>query len=159
MLTLIIFPNAQSPSPPPANPLNLVGGTMSLLIPSAMPPTRANPYPTEVAMTIVSDNLPPAEQFAFYVARPGVDFTTPGLYSLQAAVTFEGGQLLQTNFFNINVTTDLFAAIFDEVDYVDTLQDWDTDEGSGAIITVQQFVRQRTGWPGIWPALHSRPWG
>ncbi len=129
---------------------------MALMIPTSVPANQANPDPPWVAMTIVSD-LPPAEQFAYYIARPGVDFPTLGVYSLQARLTFAGGQLLLTNPFNLAVTAAMFtASSIDTVPDVDTVPDWDTI-GAAEVVFTQEFMRQRTGWP-YWLRRPTNPW-
>lgn len=98
---------------------------MSLTIPAPVAVSRADPDPSVVAMTIVAGNLPPVDQFAYYVGRPGVDFPTLGTYMLQAKFSAEGGILLQTSSFSFVVT----------------------DLSDQTTVLVLPFTRLRTGWP------------
>lgn len=143
MIKLILYPNPQPPNPAP-KPLSLVGGTMSLMIPSSAPASRATPYPTEVAMTIDASDPNPVNQFAFYVARPGIDFAALGAYTLQARLTYPGGVLYVTGTFVFTVT--------DESEQITTL--------------TPKFSPQRMSWPPYFPLSPqnqgwfqpTRPW-
>jgi hypothetical protein len=143
MIELIIYPNPQPPNPAP-NPLSLAGGTMSLIIPSSAPPSAADPYPGQVAMTIDASDPNPVNQFAFYVARPGIDFAQVGAYTLQARLTFPGGAIFETGNFVFTVTN--------ESEQITTL--------------ALQFTPQRASWPPYFPLSPqnqgwfqpTRPW-